>query len=322
MWVTMLKVLYLSIPEETVVAGLDMNEDIFVSKEDYTMPYSRGILTNSLTRAGMDHGEAYRLALSIKNQLVREKKFMITADELKEIVYRRLKEYDDTIAKRYYFWEFTKRERQPIILLIGGASGVGSSTLSFTVAQWLGVSNVIGTDVLREVLRRVISEDLIPSIHKSSFTAWRALRDVPREYDKVIYGFINQVAHISVAIEAVLERSIREGINVVIEGTHVVPGFIDRKYLKNPSIHTFILKLENEEMHKQRFFARANETQMRRPAEYYLRHFSSIRKIHDYIVDNAIKSGVPVFENFNFEVTARCIVRYVIEKITGEVDTD
>lgn len=299
-----------------------METDILIEKEDYTMPYSRGILTNSLTRAGMDHGEAYRLAQSIKNQLVREKKFIITSEELKEIVYERLKEYDENVAKRYYFWEFTQRKRHPIILLIGGASGVGSSTLSFTVAQWLGVSNVIGTDVLREVLRRVISRDLIPAIHKSSFTAWQALREIPREYDKVIYGFINQVSHITVAIEAVLERSIREGINVVIEGTHVVPGFIDQKYLRNPSIHTFILKLEDEEMHKQRFFARASETQMRRPAEYYLRHFSSIRKIHDFIVDNAIKTGVPVFENFNFEMTARCIVRYIIEKMTKEVESE
>jgi 2-phosphoglycerate kinase len=293
-----------------------------VEKEEYTMPYSRGILANSLTRAGMDHDEAYRLAQSIKNQLIDEKKYVIHADELKEIVYSRIKKFDENVAKRYFFWEFTYRRRHPIIILIGGASGVGSSTLAFTVAQWLGISNVIGTDILREVLRKVISKELIPAIHKSSFNAWQAMKVAPREYDRVIYGFVNQVSHISVAIEAVLDRAVREGINVVVEGTHIVPGYIDEKYLKNNFTHCFILKLEDEEIHKQRFFARANETQTRRSAEYYIRHFTAIRKIHDFIVDNAIKNEIPVFENFNFENTARCIMRYVIEKQSRYVEQE
>ena len=63
----------------------------------------------------------------------------------------------------------------PLVILIGGATGVGKSTIATQLAHRLGIVRVVATDAaIREVMRAMLSAELMPALHVSSFQADRA----------------------------------------------------------------------------------------------------------------------------------------------------
>ena len=79
---------------------------------------------------------------------------------------------DPDYAKKYLNWREVRKSKEPLIILIGGASGVGTSSMAFELASKLGLKNLISTDMIREVMRKIVSKELSPVIHKSSFDAY------------------------------------------------------------------------------------------------------------------------------------------------------
>ena len=63
----------------------------------------------------------------------------------------------------------------PIILLVGGATGTGKSTVATDVAYRLGITRVTSTDFVRQTMRAFFSREFMPAIHYSSFEAGRAI---------------------------------------------------------------------------------------------------------------------------------------------------
>ena len=76
--------------------------------------------------------------------------------------------------------------------------------------------------------------------------------------------------------------------------------------------YIFVLALSDEEIHKGRFYSRCRQLWARRPLKRYLKHFTSIRKTHDYIVGVARKNNVPVIENIVVSNTIDEIMEYII----------
>lgn len=299
----------------------EKKKEITVIKDGARVPYSRSIISQSLTKIGLEPSIAYHIAQQIKDELLREGIFELKVEELGRRIYEKLLKVSIRTASQYKWWDRRKEIQEPIIILIGGASGVGSSTTAFQVAQRLGIRNVIGTDMLREVMRKVLSRELLPTLYESSFLAWRAMRTsvFTNEREKIISGFEDQMRFVSVAIEAIMERAIREGISIIIEGIHVVPGFIKEEYLKKPYVFMFTLKMDDPERHKERFILRSQETYLKRPADYYLGHFNEIRIIHDYIVSQAEKNGVEVVDSYNLDEVVERITNRVIERLLSEI---
>ena len=56
-------------------------------------------------------------------------------------------------------------------MLIGGAPGTGKSTVATQVAHRLGITRIVSTDAVRQVMRAVIARELVPHVHTSSFDA-------------------------------------------------------------------------------------------------------------------------------------------------------
>ena len=80
-----------------------------------------------------------------------------------------------------------------------------------------------------------------------------------------------------------------------------------------PNIKCFTLTLDDENHHKWRFRARAFETKFKRPAEQYLEHFTTIRKIQDYCVEKSKQYNVPVLNNYNIEDNVTKVIDDVIQ---------
>jgi 2-phosphoglycerate kinase len=107
-----------------------------------------------------------------------------------------------------------------------------------------------------------------------------------------------------------------EGTHLIIEGAHVVPGFVDlepwgERILAVPVVVT----IEEDEVHRSHFAARASE-HTGRPAERYLDRFDDIRRVQRYIKSQALSHGVPVIANYSFDRALAAIIDLVMERAT------
>jgi len=279
------------------------------------------VLARSLTRAEMDPSEAYTFASQIESHLRSLDIQVIELDDLVKIVRDQLKEEDLEIAEKYGMWKQIRKCREPLIILIGGSSGVGTSSIAFEVANRLGIRNMISTDMIREVMRKIVSKELIPTIYESSYSAYRSLRiPPPPELDEVLIGFRDHVDTVSVGVDAVIERALKEGISIVIEGVHIVPGFIREDLVAKNNVIMFVLTLQDEEVHKGRFYSRCRQLWARRPLERYMNYFGAIRRTHKYFESQANKYHVPVIENIDVTTTIDSIIEEITKTYGSEED--
>lgn len=290
-----------------------------VSGRTYIEPFSKGVLARSLTRAEMGPNKAYALASEIRSDLESQNIELITIDKLITVVHDKLKEVDSETAEKYLLWRSIRKNKDPLIILIGGASGVGTSSIAFEIANRLGIKNMISTDMIREVMRKIVTKELVPSIYESSYTAYQSLRtNPPSEFDEVLIGFKDHVDTVSIGVEAVIERSLKEGISIVIEGVHIVPGFIREDLVQKDNVAMFVLAVSDEEVHKGRLYSRCRQAWARRPLKRYMQYFWAIRKTHKYFISQAKKNQVPVIENIDVITTIDYIIKSITKSNWGE----
>ncbi len=295
-----------------------MQEEITIVKSGRETPFSRGVLAQTLCQAGARMEIAYRIASEVRAELLAEERLTVEEEEVLARVRAKLQMTDALVVPRLDKWRILRESTEPVVVLIGGATGVGTSTLAADVARRLNIQSVIGTDSIREVLRRAISPDLLPILHKSSFEITAEDIRVPVEDEEtVLFGFRAQSSQVSVGVEAIVERGLKEGTNLVVEGVHLAPEIIMQRYKDHPNVCCLVVHLSDEDAHRDRFYIRALGTSMRRPAEEYIAHFEQIRKIHDYIKESAAHAGTYTIENLSIEATSDAAVAFVANRVSG-----
>jgi 2-phosphoglycerate kinase len=198
----------------------------------------------------------------------------------------------------------------PLIVLVGGATGTGKSTVAVEVAHRLGITRVTSTDVVRQTMRAFFSREFMPSIHFSSFEAAPSVaEDV--DSDPVIRGFLDQTRNVLVGVKAVLGRALEEGYSVALEGVHVVPGLVEP--VDGAVFCQVVLAIEDEDEHAAHFWTR--DTDGLRPFEKYLRALPEIRRVQDYVVERATRCGVPVIDNADVGTTVDRVVELVLAEV-------
>ncbi|MBU7031122.1 MAG: 2-phosphoglycerate kinase [Theionarchaea archaeon] len=289
----------------------------------YVTPFSNGILAGSLLKAGLDVNKAYQMASTILHQIEASGAKRVTETELTSMTHEMLLDAGFIqVASYYQMWHSLREKKRSIIVLLGGATGIGKSTVAFELSYRLGIHSIIGTDIVREVMRKMVSKDLLPTLHSSSFAAWKDIH-VPSSYlSSVIYAFELQVSHVSVGVNAIIQRAVREGMSLLMEGIHLVPGYITTAP-SNETLFHFVLTLPDEKEHINRFHARAKDS--RRPPEHYIRDIDKIRQVQNHITGKARKYGIPVIENKTMEGTVSEILQGMytrLQKETERVDKD
>jgi 2-phosphoglycerate kinase len=296
-------------------------QEIMIVKANRETPFSRGILAQTLSQAGARLELAHEIANEVRGELLAEKRYTVEEEEVLARVRDKLLKKDVIVVSRLDKWRILRESTEPIVVLIGGATGVGTTTLAADVARRLNIQSVIGTDSIREVLRRAISPDLLPILHKSSYEIKREDLRVPvAEEETVLSGFREQASQVAVGVEALVDRGLKEGTNLVIEGVHLVPEAILGRYRDHPNVCPLVVYLSDKHVHRSRFYIRALGTAMRRPAEEYIAYFTQIRQIHDYIVQSAARVGVQAVENLAIENTSDAAVEIVVNRLSGIVE--
>jgi 2-phosphoglycerate kinase len=128
----------------------------------------------------------------------------------------------------------------------------------------------------------------------------------------VVAGFREQSLSVLVGVRAIINRALKEGTHIIIEGAHIVPGFIMPEQFPDALIIPLLVAVEDEKMHRSHFYIREVETQGTRPFQRYVEHFDNIRKIQDYIIHLAKVTGVKTVESVNLDAAVSEVVDYII----------
>ena len=289
---------------------------IVISDTTHGLPYSKGLMASSVMMAGVPPAHAYRVAEKVEQELNERGVRQISSAELRYLAASLLAEIDERHASTYLQWQAVEDLDQPLIILLGGATGVGKSTIATQLAARLGITRVISTDAIREVLRAALSQKLIPTLYVSSFNADEALRvPISSRSEQLIVGFQEQVTAVSVGIKALIARALEEGTDIIVEGAHVVPGFLEgwEEEFDQAVLVPVVIAVSDAEMHRSHFTMRALETRSR-PRDRYLDNFEKIRALQSYILSLAERAGAPVVEMFDLDSTLQQIAAIVVAK--------
>lgn len=298
---------------------------ITIRDEKHGLPFSKGLLARSIMTTGLSPMGSYETAQLVQDTLVEEGKLSVTIQELRQLTsHTLLTTVGEEFAARYLKWQSLAKLDKPLVVLIGGTTGVGKSTIATEVAHRLGITRIVSTDSIREVMRAVFSEDLMPALYDSSFDAWKALRvPVPPPADPVAIGFREQTAAVAVGVKAIIDRAITEGVNLVVEGIHIVPGFLDfDRFRERVFIAPLIIHVEDEDLHRSHFYIRELQTDGKRPFERYRANFDNIRLIGDYIEWLAREHHIPLLESHELDATITTVLESIINKVIAEVQAE
>jgi 2-phosphoglycerate kinase len=278
------------------------------------LPYSKGVMTRALMATGIPALRAYELAARIEQDLRGSGAQTVDFDRLQQLASDVLgSDEGERTARRLRRFERLRALDLPLVILVGGATGTGKSTVATEVAHRLGITRVTSTDFIRQTLRGFFSSEFMPSVHQSSFEAGETLPAVEREAgDPLLLGFIDQTRHVLVGVNASVERALQEGWSMVLEGIHLVPGMVPEQIEGALIVHV-VMAIEPEEVHRSHFVIRDATSGGTRPHAKYLDKLGDIRHLQDFIVEEARKGGVRVIENHGIEAAIGEVLELVFE---------
>jgi 2-phosphoglycerate kinase len=278
---------------------------------DRDLPYSKGMMARALIATGVPADQAYALARRIELDLAEAGEQAVTIERLDVLAREILGEAEGSrVVSRLRRLAELQELDVPIIVLVGGSTGTGKSTVAVEVAHRLGITRVASTDFIRQTMRAFFSPEFMPTIHYSSFEAGQAL-DEEVTGDPAIVGFLEQCRHVCVGVDAAIRRALTEGWSMVLEGVHLVPGLVPTQLEGALLVHV-VLEINDENVHRMHFHVRDTATGGVRSMDKYLAKIEDIRRIQTYLSGRARREGVPVVENANVERSIDQVIRLVM----------
>jgi 2-phosphoglycerate kinase len=277
-----------------------MQPETIVVHKGHGLPYSKGLMAQSLQASGLTPERSFELAREIERRLALRGDREVGVEGLDRLCLEVLRaEEGESAVRRYMGWRRLDRLERPLVVLIGGTTGVGKSTLATMLAGRPGITRVIATDVVRQVLRAFFTQEAMPSVHSSAFEAGG------------VEGYDDQAGHVATGVAAIVERAADEGKPVVVEGVHVVPGALDPALRERCVLAEALVVVRDEELHRGHFSHRPGT----RPPERYLAAFEAIRALQDELAERARGAGVAVIENENIDVALGRLVGLVLDAV-------
>ena len=121
-------------------------------------PWSKGLLSRALAATGLGATRSYELAVRADADLAERETDQLDLDRLAELAAEVLGDAEGARTMRRLRRLHALRQLDvPIVLLVGGATGTGKSTIATEAAHRLGITRVTSTDFIRQTLRAYFS---------------------------------------------------------------------------------------------------------------------------------------------------------------------
>jgi 2-phosphoglycerate kinase len=297
-------------------------------RDGQLLPFSRREYQHCLETIGLESNEADHVVQVLQQHLLDRHIEQISSRHLSQLTYRYLRQsraLGPAVAHRWLVWRDFVHSGRELIYLIGGTAGCGKSTTATMLASRLDIVRTQSTDMLREIMRTMIPVQLMPVLHRSSFNAWQALPGQLQTDGKVsdsqlIQGYRSQADLLSVAIEAVIQRAMRERVSLVLEGVHIHPAFMEK--LKKESeavVIPVMLGVLKRKQLQSRITGRGSDIPQRR-AGRYLDHFDEIWRLQSYLLSEADQANIPIVSNASRDKVFREIMRITIDTLAEQFD--
>ena len=286
---------------------------VFIAAREHGLPYSKGLTASSLMVTGLGPAQAYAVANRVEEELLARGQQTYSEAELGDLTIEVLRrEAGEAYADALVKWQSVAELDMPLIILIGGATGVGKSTIASQLAGRLGITRVVSTDAVREVLRSALTAEMFPTLYESSFEADKAVRQpIPHSAVRLIIGFREQAAAVAVGAQALIDRAIKENTDLILEGAHLVPGFLQSVESDEAVIVPLLVTVDDEDLHRSHFYWRSRDP---RPKERYLHGFKKIRRLQKYMISSALIRGVPRVSHYDLDATLSQMIDHVMNK--------
>lgn len=209
------------------------------------------------------------------------------------------------------------RSRTPLIIMIGGSSAVGKSSLTIEMAKLFGIRAIVGTDMLRHTIATGCS-DVPKTLSLFSHECWKA---VSTQYSakSLIEGFQKQCWDLFPAIRGACEHSVRHVQNTLIEGVHLIPELVQElgKVVPGHIVPIYIVS-STERLKSLLIPKRTRSTYMHRSASEYGERLGRLSALAEWWSQELQSRGVRFIEND--EAPRQLLARAVSEVFTQLVE--
>lgn len=296
--------------------------DVIIRSRKHRSPFSVGILTRSLEACVIDREATHEVARRVQQAVQETGEDEIDVPDLRRLIHQSLercgsREAADNYLSRLQF----RKSGEPLIILVGGASGAGKSTVSSELAYLLDVVCTQSTDMMREIIKCYLAPQVAPTLRYSSFEAWQGLpaEEIPergQETDRpTIAGFLDQFDKVRSALEATIARAVKERHDIIIDGVHVLPDKLDlAEARQNAVVVPVMLAVTTRQQLRNQFTWRGRE-QPDRGSSRYLKQLDAIWELQTFLLNLADNAKVPVIANWTIENTVRDIMQHVTRRI-------
>jgi 2-phosphoglycerate kinase len=304
--------------------------DIIVHTPSRSLAFSVDVLNHSLGACAINPKHALIGASKVQAAIRKTGHKEINHKSLRRLIYRCLRDHcSEKAANKYLAWRRFHNSNTPLILMLGGATGTGKSTIAAELAYRLDIARTQSTDMMREIIRPYLASQVTPSLQYFSFEAWRGLP--PLSYaaqagdnNKVITGFLAQLSSMKPAIETTIERAFEENAHLVLEGVHVVPGEFDLCRAENEAVcmQFMLATLDKQSLIKQL------KKRVRKQSKYrntgHEEFIDEIWQLQTWLLELADRENVNIVPNINVEDSIREILeiasQIILQRFPPDVD--
>ena len=130
------------------------------------VPFSKGLMARALVVTGLDPERAYLIAQRADRDLTERGAVSLDLDRLGELAAEVIgEECAASTVRRLRRLDALQKLDEPLLLLVGGSTGTGKSTIAAAIAGELGIgagARVLRSDVLRKQLFKKAPEQRLP----------------------------------------------------------------------------------------------------------------------------------------------------------------
>lgn len=302
--------------------GSSRERQIMIQTATDEIPFSAGILSRSLQACVIDRTDALETAKQVLESLQMGETTVIDHVALREIVYERLKEHcSQAAADRFLSWRRFKESGLPLIVLVGGITGTGKSTLTTGLAYQLDIVRTQSTDMMREIVRCYLPPTEIPTLSYSSFEAWRGLKEdndsaLESNHTEVIRGFLSQFKVVKHGLEATIHRAVKENHDLIVDGVHVLPSKLKLDISQDQAIVVPLMLVVPHKKTLGKRLKRREREQPERASSRYLKQLDQIWTLQSYLVTEAEEHKIPLIYNVEIEEALDEILMHVSNTIS------